>query len=114
MTERVLLEEMSARIRERQEAGRLHREEMYQRKLAQDQSHRRRKAVSKAIAEDVALGRHAALLASAKASATGELAALVAEQERDERSSIGSSRLVRLDALDRYGRSLYETLEAKP
>ena len=62
---------------------------------------------------DLALIRRAAELEAARASVTGELAALAVEQEHDAKwgHHIASSWLVSLDARDRYGRELYETLD---
>ena len=64
--------------------------------------------------EDAALIARAYALDAARATVHGELAALVADQERDERlSHLARDRwMLSLDDTDQYGRSLYEVIAA--
>lgn len=64
--------------------------------------------------EDAGLIDRASTLAAARANAEGELAALVADQERDDRlGHLARDRwMVSLDSNDQYGRPLYETVAA--
>ena len=64
--------------------------------------------------EDAALIARAHALEQARKSEDGELAALIREQQTDDRFSHRTRTpwLVSLDALDDYGRSRYETTAA--
>lgn len=63
--------------------------------------------------EDAGLIHRADALAEARAAADGELAALIAEQARDDRAvRVGSRWMVSLDSTDRFGRPLAEVIAA--
>jgi uncharacterized protein YfaS (alpha-2-macroglobulin family) len=110
---------MEARIRARQDAGRAHREVMRRRRIARQVAWARERAATAryvdAARDDAALISRAAALAEARATARGELAGLVADQERDERYGTRIPRrpwLLSLQAPTRYGTPLGELIPA--
>ena len=73
---------------------------MYQRKLEQNCAYKRAATKRSRAAEDIALIRRYEALKQARAAATGELAALVQEQEHDERWGSSTGRRAWLVSLD--------------